>query len=76
VARPWQQELFSIVLNRPCSVSIGHNDYGGWGLTIFGADREDLYAYDTNPANPSEYEYRGGWERMTSRGHPFTQISA
>jgi penicillin amidase len=45
-------------------VSIGHNDYGAWGLTIFGNDSEDLYVYDTNPANPNEYRYQGQWERM------------
>lgn len=46
-------------------VSIGHNDFGAWGLTIFGTDSEDLYVYDTNPANPSEYKYNGRWEPMT-----------
>lgn len=46
-------------------VSIGHNDFGAWGLTIFGTDSEDLYIYDTNPANPSEYKYNGGWEPMS-----------
>ena len=45
-------------------VSIGHNEYGAWGLTIFGNDSEDLYVYDTNPANPNEYRYRGSWEPM------------
>ncbi len=45
-------------------VSIGHNDHGAWGLTIFGQDAEDLYVYDTNPANPNEYRYRGNWEAM------------
>jgi penicillin amidase len=45
-------------------VSIGHNQYGAWGLTVFGNDSEDLYVYDTNPANPLEYRYRGGWEAM------------
>jgi penicillin amidase len=45
-------------------VSIGHNEYGAWGLTIFGQDSEDLYVYDTNPANPREYRYRGAWEPM------------
>jgi penicillin amidase len=45
-------------------VSIGHNEYGAWGLTIFGQDAEDLYVYDTNPANPNEYRYRGNWEAM------------
>jgi len=47
-------------------VSIGHNDFGAWGLTIFGTDSEDLYVYDTNPANPSQYKYNGGWEAMRS----------
>ena len=28
-------------------VSIGHNENGAWGLTVFGNDSEDLYAYDT-----------------------------
>ncbi len=45
-------------------VSIGHNEYGAWGLTIFGTDEEDLYVYDTNPAEPSQYKYGGGWEAM------------
>jgi penicillin amidase len=45
-------------------VSIGHNEHGAWGLTIFGNDSEDLYVYDTNPANANEYRYRGQWEPM------------
>jgi penicillin G amidase len=45
-------------------VSIGHNEHGAWGLTIFGTDMEDLYVYDTNPTNPLEYKYRGEWEMM------------
>src|SRR5690606_29795498 len=45
-------------------VSIGHNEYGAWGLTIFSTDGEDLYVYQTNPADPTQYRYRGEWERM------------
>lgn len=45
-------------------VSIGHNEHGAWGLTIFGTDAEDLYVYETNPANPNEYRYQGRWEAM------------
>jgi penicillin amidase len=45
-------------------VSIGHNEFGAWGLTIFGTDGEDLYVYDTNPANANQYKYRGAWEDM------------
>ena len=40
-------------------ISIGHNDYGAWGLTIFETDNEDLYVYDTNPTNPDQYRYKG-----------------
>ena len=46
-------------------ISIGHNQSGAWGLTIFGTQNEDLYVYDTNPDNPSQYKYRGHWENMT-----------
>ena len=45
-------------------VSIGHNEYGAWGLTIFAIDQEDLYVYDTNPRNPKQYRYKGKWEDM------------
>jgi len=27
-------------------ISIGHNEYGTWGLTVFETDGEDLYVYD------------------------------
>jgi penicillin G amidase len=45
-------------------VSIGHNEHGAWGLTIFGTDSEDLFVYETNPDNPNEYRYQGRWEAM------------
>jgi penicillin amidase len=45
-------------------VSIGHNQYGAWGLTIFGTDGEDLMVYETNPTNPRQYRYQGRWEPM------------
>jgi penicillin amidase len=45
-------------------ISIGHNEHGAWGLTVFGSDTEDLYVYDTNPADPGTYRYRGRWEAM------------
>jgi penicillin amidase len=46
-------------------VSIGHNGYGAWGLTVFATDGEDLYVYETNPEKPNEYRYRDHWETMT-----------
>lgn len=45
-------------------ISIGHNDYGAWGLTIFETDNEDLYVYETNPDNPNQYRYKGRWVSM------------
>lgn len=45
-------------------VSIGHNERGAWGLTIFETDTEDLYVYDVNPANLSQYRYDGEWVNM------------
>ena len=46
-------------------VSIGHNEFGAWGLTIFSTDGEDLLVYETDPADPDRYRFRGEWERMT-----------
>src|SRR5215213_7842965 len=45
-------------------VSIGHNGKIAFGLTIFSIDQEDLYVYETNPNNPSEYRYGDCWEPM------------
>ncbi len=45
-------------------VSIGHNEHGAWGLTVFNTDTEDLYVYDLHSRDPDLYRYRGGWERM------------
>ena len=46
-------------------ISIGHNEYGAWGLTVFRTDGEDLLVYDLNPENLNQYQYQGGWEDMT-----------
>lgn len=45
-------------------VSIGHNGTIAFGLTIFYADQEDLYVYDTSPKDRGLYRYGAGWERM------------
>lgn len=45
-------------------ISIGHNEYGAWGLTIFDTDNEDLLVYELNPANPRQYRYKGRWETV------------
>jgi penicillin amidase len=45
-------------------ISIGHNQYGAWGLTIFETDGEDLYVYDLNPQNLNQYKYKNKWVDM------------
>lgn len=45
-------------------ISIGHNGKTAFGLTIFYIDQEDLYVYETNPDDPTEYCYEGDWEAM------------
>lgn len=45
-------------------ISIGHNDYGAWGLTVFELDAEDLYIYQTDPADPKKYSYKNQWLKM------------
>jgi len=42
-------------------VSIGHNEYGAWGLTIHATDSEDMYVYELNPSNLMQYKYEGKW---------------
>lgn len=48
-------------------ISVGHNDHGAWGLTIFSADQEDIYVYETSPDQPDHYKYADGWEPMLIR---------
>ena len=45
-------------------VSIGHNEEGAWGLTIYETDGEDLYVYDLDPTNHNRYRYKGKWVSM------------
>jgi len=47
-------------------VSIGHNEKGAWGLTIFSTDNEDLKVYDLDPMNPERYHHQGEWLSMKS----------
>ena len=45
-------------------VSIGHNDYGAWGLTIYETDGEDIFVYNLNPQDHNAYWYKGGWKNF------------
>ncbi|MDJ1158190.1 penicillin acylase family protein [Chelatococcus sp. SYSU_G07232] len=46
-------------------ISMGHNGEIAFGLTIFGADQEDVYVYETKEDDALAYRYRGGFEAMT-----------
>jgi len=46
------------------AIAVGHNERIAYGMTIFGADQQDLYVEKTNPKNPLLYLYRGNWEAM------------
>ena len=43
-------------------IALGHNGTIAFGLTIFNIDQEDLYVYDLNPADATQYRYKDGWE--------------
>lgn len=45
-------------------LSFGHNGEAAFGMTIFGADQEDVYVLETDPADPLAYRFGAGWERM------------
>ena len=58
-------------------IALGHNGHSAFSITIFGADQEDMMVYETDPAAPNRYRYKGDWELMTEvserfevRGHP------
>ncbi len=42
-------------------ISIGHNDDGAWGLTIFSTDFEDIRVYDLHPEDSEKYWHKGQW---------------
>ena len=45
-------------------ISIGHNGTVAFGLTIFCADQEDVYVYETQAGAPDRYRHDGGDEPM------------
>jgi penicillin amidase len=56
----------AIGAGEPCvpGIMMGHNGTAAFSLTIFGADQEDVYLYETRPDHPESYRYGTGWERM------------
>jgi penicillin G amidase len=45
-------------------IALGHNEQVAFGFTIVGIDQQDLYVEKLNPDNPSEYLYRGTWQKL------------
>ncbi len=45
-------------------IALGHNERIAWGFTIVGIDQQDLYVEKVNPADSTEYLYRGEWKKF------------
>jgi penicillin amidase len=57
----------AIGAGEPCvpGLSFGHNGEVAFSMTIFGADQEDVFIYETDPADPLRYVYGDGFEAMS-----------
>ncbi|MFW9795544.1 MAG: penicillin acylase family protein, partial [Candidatus Thorarchaeota archaeon] len=47
------------------SILIGHNDHVAYSFTNVGADVNDVFVEQLNPANPDQYMYNGEWRDFT-----------
>lgn len=54
-------DVVGVVFPGSPGVLIGNNDHIAWGLTVGGADTQDLYTLTINPDNPLQYQYNGEW---------------
>ena len=45
-------------------VSLGHNEHIAFGFTIFSADQEDLYQYETADETLATYRYKNRWRKL------------
>jgi penicillin amidase len=46
-------------------ILIGHNDHLAYSFTNVGADVNDIFVEELNPANPDQYMYNGEWTDFT-----------
>lgn len=44
--------------------TLGHSQYGGWGLTMFENDDVDFFREKANPQNPNQVWYKDHWEDL------------
>lgn len=42
--------------------ALGHNAYGGWGITMFENDDADFFRETQNPENANQVKYKDTWE--------------
>lgn len=47
--------------------ALGHNQYGGWGITMFENDDVDFFREKPNPQNPNQVWYKDHWEDLNVR---------
>ena len=47
--------------------ALGHNDFGGWGLTMFENDDADFFRETLNPKNANQVKYKKTWEDINIR---------
>lgn len=47
--------------------ALGHNESGGWGLTMFENDDVDFYREKPNSQNPNQVWFRDRWEELKTR---------
>lgn len=47
--------------------ALGHNDFGGWGLTMFENDDADFFKETLNPNNANQVKYKDTWEDISTR---------
>lgn len=52
---------------------LGHQQHGGWGLTMFLNDEMDFYREKVNPQNPNQVWFQDHWESLDIR-HDTIQI--
>ncbi len=51
-------------------IALGHNENIAWGFTIVGIDQQDLYVEKVNPADATEYSYKGDWKKFEIERQP------
>lgn len=65
-----EQNVSGVIFAGIPGIILGHNEEIAWGVTNVGPDVQDLYIEKPNPANPTEFQYDGKWEKAEVRKEP------